>query len=178
LHKSVHYGSLIIRTNIKKYLEGYPERLKVARVLVENGLSVKNGKIYLNEIEVPPVRIARVASVDRRTVNETVSAINQNLELRSLFEDLRSAGHSLKEIAKHLNLGVVEITPIDARIPGILAKSAKILSEKGISIRQAIVDDPELSPEPKLTLIAEKKIPGELIPKFLAIDGVAKVAVY
>jgi predicted regulator of amino acid metabolism with ACT domain len=164
--------------NIKKYLETYPERLKVARILVENGLSVRNGKIYLNEIEVQPVRVARVTGVDRRTVNETLNAIDSNRELRLIFEDLRSAGHSLKEIAKHLSLGVVEITPVDARIPGILANSAMILAKSGLSIRQAIVDDPELSPEPKLTLIVEKKIPGELIPKLLKVKGVAKVSVY
>jgi predicted regulator of amino acid metabolism with ACT domain len=164
--------------DIRKYLETYPERLRVARVLVENGLSVRNGKIYINEIEVPPVRVARVAGVDRRTVNETLEAIRVNRELKLIFEGLRSAGHSLKEIAKHLGLGVVEITPVDARIPGILANSATLLAEKGLSIRQAIVDDPELSPEPKLSLIVEKKIPGELIPKFLKIKGVAKVSVY
>jgi hypothetical protein len=116
--------------------------------------------------------------VDRRTVNETVKAIEKNPELRIIFKNLRSAGHSLKEIAKYLDLGVVEITPINARIPGILAKSSSLISEKNISIRQAIVDDPELSPEPKLTLIVEKKIPGELIPKILKIEGVAKVSVY
>jgi len=164
--------------NIKKYLEAYPERLKVARVLVENGLSVKDGKIYLNEIEVPPIRVARVAGVDRRTVNETLNAIRANRELRLIFEGLRSAGHSLKEVARHLGLGVVEITPVDARIPGILANSAMIIARKGLSIRQAIVDDPELSPEPKLTLIVEKKIPGELISELLKIKGVAKVSVY
>jgi predicted regulator of amino acid metabolism with ACT domain len=164
--------------NIRKYLEEYPERLKVARVLVENGLSVRDEKIYINEIEVPPVRVARVAGVDRRTVNETLGAINANRELRLIFEGLRSAGHSLKEIAKHLNLGVVEITPVDARTPGILANSAMIIAKSGLSIRQAIVDDPELSPEPKLTFIVEKKIPGELIPEFLKINGVAKVSVY
>jgi predicted regulator of amino acid metabolism with ACT domain len=37
---------------------------------------------------------------------------------------------------------------------------------------------PELSPEPKLTLIVEKKIPGELISQLLKVDGVAKVSVY
>jgi predicted regulator of amino acid metabolism with ACT domain len=163
---------------IKKHLEGYPERLKVARVLVENGLSAKDGKIYLNQIEIPPVRIARVAGVDRRTVTETLNVIKANRELRLIFEEIRPAGHSLKEIARHLNLGVVEITPVDAKIPGILATSAMILAEAGLSIRQAIVDDPELSPEPKLTLIVEKKIPGELIPELLKITGVAKVAVY
>jgi len=165
-------------SNMKKYFEGCPERLRVARVLVENGLSVRNGGIYLNEIEVPPVRIARVAGVDRRTVNETLAAINANRKLRLIFESLRSAGHSLKEVAKHLSLGVVEITPVDAKIPGILANCATLLAENGLSIRQAIVDDPELSPEPKLVLIVEKKIPGELIPKFLSVNGVAKVAVY
>jgi hypothetical protein len=165
-------------SNIRKSLEGYPERLKVTQVLVENGLSVRNGRIYLNEIEIPPVRIARVSGVDRRTVIETLNAIKDNRELRLIFEGLRSAGYSLKEIAKHLNLGVVEITPVDARIPGILANSAMILTKNRLSIRQAIVDDPELSPEPKLTLIVEKKIPGELIPEFLRIEGVAKVSVY
>jgi len=163
---------------IKKHFENYPERLKVARILVENGLSVKNGKIYLNEIEIPSTRIARVAGVDRRTVNETINTIRANRELRLIFEGLRSAGHSLKEIAKYLELGVVEITPTDARTPGILANSAMILAKNGLSIRQAIVDDPELSPEPRLTLIMEKKVPGELIPEFLKVKGVAKVSVY
>jgi predicted regulator of amino acid metabolism with ACT domain len=165
-------------SNVRKYMEGHPERLKVTRVLIENGLSVRNGRIYLNEIEIPPVRIARVAEVDRRTVKETLNAIKSNRELRLIFEEIRSAGHSLKEIAKHLNLGVVEITPVDAKIPGILASSALILARNGLSIRQAIVDDPELSPEPKLTLIAEKKIPGGLIPELLSVRGVAKVSVY
>ncbi len=164
--------------SIKKHFQDYPERLKVARVLVENGLSVRNQKIYLNQIEIPPVRIARVAGVDRRTVNETIAAIKANRELRIIFEEIRPAGHSLKEIAKHLNLGVVEITVFDPKAHGILANSATILTNGGLSIRQAIVDDPELSPEPKLTLIVEKKIPGELIEELLKVKGVAKVSVY
>jgi uncharacterized protein len=163
---------------IKKHFENYSERLKVSKVLVENGLSVNDQKIYLNQIEIPPIRIARVAGVDRRTVNETLSAIKANRELRLIFEEIRPAGHSLKEIAKHLNLGVVEITPVDARAHGILAKSATVLTNGGLSIRQAIVDDPELSPEPKLTLIVECKIPGKLISQLLNIKGVAKVSVY
>lgn len=163
---------------IKTQLEQYPERLKVARVLIENGLSVQNNKICLNQIEIPPVRIARVAGVDRRTVNETINSIKANPDLKLIFEEIRPAGHSLKEIAKHLNLGVLEITPVNAKSPGILSSAAMILNRAGLSIRQAIVDDPELSPEPKLTLIIEKKIPGELIPELLKIPGVAKVSVY
>jgi predicted regulator of amino acid metabolism with ACT domain len=53
-----------------------------------------------------------------------------------------------------------------------------LIADRDISIRQAIVDDPELSPKPTLTLITDSKIPGELIPEFLKIKGVAKVSVY
>jgi len=167
-----------IWNKVVQSLQGYQERLSVARVLIENGLRVQAGKIFCNDIEIPPIRIGRVAGVDRRTVAETIKAIEKSSELKEIFAGIRSAGHSLKGIAKHLNLGVVEITPVNARIPGILAKSATILAEKGISIRQAIVDDPELSPEPKLTLIAESKIPGDLIPRLLKVKGVEKVSVY
>jgi predicted regulator of amino acid metabolism with ACT domain len=79
---------------IKTALDSYPERLKVARVLIENGLSIKDGEIYLNQIEIPPIRIARVAGVDRRTVNETLASIHENAELRMIFEAIRPAGHS------------------------------------------------------------------------------------
>jgi predicted regulator of amino acid metabolism with ACT domain len=168
----------IMWSTIKKHFEGRPERLRIARVLIENGLNTKHGKIFLNQIEIPPVRIARVAGVDRRTVNETLNEIEANAELRMIFEEIRSAGHSLKEIAKHLNLGVVEITPVDAKMLGILANSAMVLTQGGLGIRQAIVDDPELSPEPKLTLIVDKKIPGEIISALLKVKGVAKVSVY
>lgn len=164
---------------VMERLKGHPERLSVAKVLVENGFNIRNFKIYCNDIiEIPPVRIGRVVGVDRRTVNETVKSIEENHELKTLFTNIRSAGYSLKEVARHLNMGVLEITPINAKIPGILAKSASLLADSDISIRQAIVDDPELSPEPKLTLIAEKKIPGALINDVLKIKGVKKVSVY
>ncbi|MBN1682133.1 amino acid-binding protein [Candidatus Bathyarchaeota archaeon] len=164
--------------NIKEYFQNQPEKLKVARVLIENGLSIRSNKIYLNQIEVQPTRVARVAEVDRRTVKETLNAIESSQELKEIFKGIKSAGYSLKDIAKSLGLGVLEITPVDAKMPGILSGAALVLANNGLSVRQAIADDPELSPEPKLTLIIEKKIPGLLIPEFLKIKGVAKISVY
>lgn len=165
-------------SSIAERLKHHPERLRVAKVLVENGLSVRDEKIYCNEIEIPAIRVARVAEVDRRTVMETVKTIKQDPRLSDLFKHIRSAGLSLKEVAKHLGLGVVEITPDDPKTIGILAGASSIIAEAGISIRQALVDDPELNPEPRLTLVTERKIPGDLIPKILKVKGVEKVSVY
>jgi predicted regulator of amino acid metabolism with ACT domain len=46
---------------VVEQLGGYPGRLAVASVLIENGLAIINGKIYWNEIEVPAKSVARVA---------------------------------------------------------------------------------------------------------------------
>jgi predicted regulator of amino acid metabolism with ACT domain len=77
---------------VVKRLESFPERLRVAKVLIENGLSVKDAKIFCNDIEIPPVRIARVTEVDRRTVAETVKTIENSKELKEIFAGIRSAG--------------------------------------------------------------------------------------
>ena len=53
-----------------------------------------------------------------------------------------------------------------------------MLAEAGISIRQALVDDPDLDPDPKLVLITGRTVPGTIIPELLKIDGVVKVSVY
>jgi hypothetical protein len=158
--------------------ESQPKRLAVIRVLIENGLGVRNGKIYCNQLEVDVVEVAKAAGVDRRTVTQTIKAIETNPELNTVFKYLRSAGHSLREVAKYLGFSVLEITPTDAKTPGILAKTANLLAEKGISIRQALVDDPDLHPEPRLSLIVKGEIPGEIVSKALKIKGVARVSVY
>ena len=152
--------------------------MRVVRILLENGLGLRGNEVYLNDIEVPIVRIAKSAGVDRRTVDETIRMVGTNPELRSLFSNLRSAGLSLKGVAKQLGLGVVEIIVEDPHKPGIIAGASLLFSQLGISIRQALVDDPELTPEPKLILIGDKAIPGEIIPKLLKINGVTRVSVY
>jgi len=162
---------------IEALMVGHPERLRVVRKLLENGFSLRDEGIYLNDIEVPIVRMAKSAGVDRRTVDETIRMVENTPDLKTLFSNLRSAGMSLKGVAKQLGLGVVEIVVEDPHIPGILAGASQLFSELGISIRQALVDDPELAPEPKLVLIGDKAVPGEIVHRLLKIEGVTRVSI-
>ncbi len=158
-------------------MKSHPERLKVARICLENGLALKDSRIYLNQTEIPAARVARAAGVDRRTVSETAQMIHNDPNLRMIFENIQSAGLSLRGIAKPLGLGIVEITAQDPKAIGILAGASRLLAEAGITIRQALVDDPELVPDPKLTIITGRSVPGGLIQEMLKITGVAKVSI-
>lgn len=158
--------------------QGFPARLKVARLMIENGIGVtENGKIVVGSIEIPDTSIAKVAGVDRRVVRKTVQQILEDDVLRRIFTGLRPAGAFLAPIAKELGFYVVEIRA-DPTAAGIMAKAAEIIAEENISIRQAVAEDPELFPEPKLILVLEKPISGEGLNKILKIPKVKSVTAY
>src|SRR2546428_13876298 len=116
-------------SKIQSMLEGQPERLKVVRIILENGLGLRGSEVYLNDIEVPVVRIAKLAGVDRRTVDDTIRMVETNAELKALFSNLRSAGLPLRGREKQLGLGVFEISFEDPHKPGIIAVASEPVSD-------------------------------------------------
>jgi hypothetical protein len=162
---------------LTKYFRKYPAQQKIAQLLISYGLSVKNGRIYCGDIELSFSKIARAAGVDRRAVMKTVETIEREKELRKIFSLLQPTCN-FKELAPEMKWGVVEIIPVDASMPGILAGVAKILADEKISIRQANVDDYMITEEPKLFIVTEKALPTHLIKKLGKAKGVKGVTVY
>jgi predicted regulator of amino acid metabolism with ACT domain len=90
--------------------------------------------------------------------------------------NLKPAGPLLRDVAQYLGYGVVEIRARPEAV-GIIAKATTLVANEGISIRQILAEDAEIYPDPKLVLITEKPIPGELVSKFLEIQTVMKVSI-
>ncbi|HYW01606.1 MAG TPA: hypothetical protein VE862_09060 [Candidatus Acidoferrum sp.] len=163
---------------ISERVKDYPGRQKVVRALVELGLGIRgNSLIYCGGIELSDAKIARHLGVDRRTVRETAELISSDPVLKSVFERMRPAGPFLAEIARFLNYSVIEIYA-DPHTVGIVAQAATLVAQENIAIRQAVADDPDLTPEPKLTLVVEKEPSGEVLQKMLKIPGVIKISTY
>ncbi|MDH5816094.1 MAG: amino acid-binding protein [Candidatus Nezhaarchaeota archaeon] len=163
--------------NIVKKFEESPAKLKVVRLLVENGLRIgENGKIYCGDIEIPDMKIARVLNVDRRVVRETVKYIMKDEVLRKVFTMLRPAGALLRDVATLFGYGVLEIRADPSAI-GIIAGVSQALAKASISIRQIHAEDPDLNPDPKLIVITEKPVPGEVIQEILKVPNVKSVTI-
>ncbi len=163
---------------ISARLKDYPGRQKVAKALVELGLSIREGpRIYCGGIELSDVKIARYLGVDRRTVRETAELISSDELLKPVFERVRPAGPYLAEVARFLGYSVIEIYA-DPHTVGIVAQAAGLVAQENIAIRQAVADDPDLTPEPKLTLVVEREPSGNILQKILKIPGVAKISTY
>jgi len=156
----------------------YPARMSVAWKMVELGLRVdKNNKIYCGDLKISDVALANAANVDRRAVKSTVKTILEDEQLSNIFKNIIPAGTLLKNIAKNLGLGVIEIE-VGYENTGILSEASTLISEENISIRQAYASDIALGDNPVLTIITEEPVEGNLINEFLKIDGVIRVSIY
>ncbi len=163
---------------ISDRLKEYPGRQKVARAFVELGLSIRDSnKIYCGGIELSDVKIARCLDVDRRTVRDTAQLISSDPILQPVFAKLRPAGPFLADVARFLGYSVIEIYA-DPHTVGIVAQAASLIAQENIAIRQAVADDPDLTPEPKLTLVVEREPSGTILQKMLKIPGVVKISTY
>lgn len=162
---------------IATHFNKYPGRRIIAQKLLEYGLKIKGKKVYCGEIELSNSKIARAFNVDRRIITSTIETITKNEDLEKVFTKLKPTCH-LKDVAPKMNWGVIEIIPEDPSMPGILAEVSKMIAEKNISIRQAIVDDFEFYEEPRLFIVTEKPIPPNLITKIRNVKGVKAVLIY
>lgn len=163
--------------NLSKYFKGFPKRKIIAQKMLEYGLKVQDNHVYCGEIELSNSKIARALNLDRRAISATINIISQSAELEDIFSKLNPTCH-LKDVAPKMQWGVIEIIPEDPSSPGILAEVAKIIADSNISIRQAVVDDFELSEEPRLFIVTEKQIPGKIIPKIQKAKGVKALMIY
>lgn len=166
--------------NLKNYLENTfkdsPSKLKVASKMVIYGLSVRDGRLYCNDVEIPYKSLASACEVDQRVIKSTAMVISRDETLSRIFSSI-SASLNLKDAAKELGFGVLVIASSNFKEPGIIASVSKVLADFNVSIVQAIIEDPEFIEEPKLYMITEQAIPGQAIPKIRNLKNVKSVTI-
>ena len=165
-------------SQIKGFFKDFPAQQRVAQLLFERGFQVReDGKVVSGGIEIPHTQIGNEVGVERRAVDSTVQTILSKDELKAIYMNLLQVC-SLQEVARQFNLSVIVFVPENASQTGIIADVTKTVSEYGLSIRQALAEDPSISAHPKLTLILEGEIPSELISKIRKLPGTRSITVY
>ena len=162
-------------SRIQKKFEKFPSRMEVAKEFLRLGISVRNGRIYCGKIELTPSKVAQALNVDRKVILSTISTIEEDDVLRRVYSHLKPIAY-LGDVAQLFGYGVIEIYA-ESEKSGIVGRIASILARENISIRFIMAEDPEISIDPKLVIVAERRIPGRLIDEFLKVEGIKKIVV-
>ncbi|TKX76037.1 ACT domain-containing protein [Halorubrum sp. GN11_10-6_MGM] len=160
---------------ILEKFEGSPSQQAVIRLFLERGFSVnEEGRVVSGGIEIPYTGIARELDVDRRVVDSTTDAILADPELKRIFTNISSIP-SLMDLAPVLDLTVLTIEVAAADETGIVAEVTSILADRGVSIRQVLSEDPEFTDDPKLYVITDAELSGDLLVEIRELDYVRRV---
>jgi len=160
---------------IMEKFEGSPSQQRVIRLLLERGFSVNDeGRVVSGGIEIPNTGIAREIDVDRRVVDSTTDAILDDPQLRRIFQNI-SQIPSLMDLAPVLDLHVLTVDVYDTQQPGIVADVTALIADRGISMRQTVSEDPEFAVDPRLYIITESELPGDLINEIRGLEFVRKL---
>ncbi|MGM0448371.1 MAG: amino acid-binding protein [Methanobacteriota archaeon] len=160
---------------ILEKFEGSPSQQAVIRLFLERGFSVnEEGRVVSGGIEIPYTGIARELDVDRRVVDSTTDAILADPELKRIFTNISSIP-SLMDLAPVLDLTVLTIEVAAAGEAGIVAEVTEILADRGVSIRQVLSEDPEFTDDPKLYVITDADLSGDLLVEIRELEYVRRV---
>ncbi len=161
---------------IRTYFGRHPSQQKVAKLLLEHGISVRDGRAYCGEIEQADCSLGRACGVDRRVVKATLVRISSIPETDEIFSKLRST-LSMVDLAPVIGCSSIIITPTDSTMPGILADVTSVLYRHDVSVRQAMVDDSGDEDGAKLVVVAYGRIPSDIIPELKSCRGVDSVII-
>ena len=151
-------------------------RRKVAELFLRQGMRVdRKSRIFSGKVEISPVKIARALGVDRRVVIETAEMIREVPELFEIFEGLSSTA-SIKGVAKHLGFEVLEIEA-EPHAVGTVSSVSRIIADAKVSIRQIVSDDPDIYPNPKLTIILDKRLPGDALVRIRGLKHIIRISI-
>jgi len=153
-----------------------PAQKRVVEALVNYGLSVRSGRIYLGDIKIPFSSLAEALGVDRRVVQSAVEYIGRDEWLSNFFERLLPAGPFLRDVARLLGYSVLSITPRRDQ-PGIIAGVSGVLARHGVNIVQVIAESPYLKEAQKLYIITEGSVPGSAIEEISGLEFIESIEI-
>ena len=153
---------------LEEYFAGQRAKIHVVSSFLRLGIRVDDkGNLFCDNIALAPVKVGRAFGVDRRVVIETAKDIAGDKNLALIFANL-SPIVNVSKAAKLLGHDVIEINA-DPHSVGVVAKVSAVLAKNHVPIRQIIADDPDLYPNPKLSVVVNGKLPQKAFSELRAL---------
>ncbi|WP_297498957.1 regulator of amino acid metabolism, contains ACT domain protein [Thermococcus sp.] len=161
---------------LEAYFKNYPARKKVAEFLFENGLSVRDGRIYLKNVEIPISELARAIGVNRKIIYHTIEYIEKTYPLRLIFQRF-SPLPGLIHVAPLMGWEVLEIEVEKGSYESAFGDVMTLIAKNGVPIME--IFGRNLREEPsKIFIVIDGTLPVETFAKIKEIRGFQKLILH
>lgn len=157
-----------------KAFKGFPSQEKVVEELLRSGIRVVDGVAYCNSIKLADSALATACGVDRRVVRTTLERISADPELSALFSKMAAIA-LYSGISGDIGCTAFDIEPDNCRAPGTLAEITRVISDEGLSVRQAVVVNRGTEDDQHLVIVLNGEAPPEIMYLIRNCRGVKTV---
>ena len=162
--------------DITEFFKGQRAKQRVVETMLRYGMRVDHaGRIFAGPVEMAPAKFGRGLGIDRRVVIETAKEISKNKELFHIFYSLEPRAY-IANAAKSMGHDCIVIQS-DPTLSGVVAQVTHVLAENKVPMRQITADDPDLFPDPVLTIIVQGKLSGKIINQLRALPAAHSISI-
>ncbi len=160
---------------LEEYFKDLPVKRRIVEGLYNNGISVRNGKFYVGEMELSVTEISKAFSVNRRTVYDTIRMVEEREEVRKVMSELRPIA-DIAEIAPLLGNQVVTAYTTPGSFSLSFGKFVDVIRKYGCYVKEVSGRNIGKS-ESFMRAIFYRTVPTKVFDEMSSIDGIQKLVI-
>lgn len=160
---------------LEEYFKDYPVKKRIVDGLYSHGISVRNSKFYIGDMELSVTEVAKAFNVNRRTVYDTIKVIEEREEIKRVMEELRPVA-DIADIAPLLGNQVVVAYTTPGSFTLSFGKFVDIIRKYGCYVKEVTGRNIGKS-ESFIRAIFYRTVPNRIFDEMSAIEGIQKLII-
>lgn len=160
---------------LEEYFKDLPVKKRIIEGLYSYGISVRNGKFYVGNMELSVTEISKAFNVNRRTVYDTIRVIQQREEIRRVMSELKPEA-DIAEIAPLLGNQVVVAYTTPGSFTTSFGKFVDVIRKYGCYVKEVNGRNVGKS-ESFMRAIFYRTVPTKVFDEMSEIDGIQKLVI-
>lgn len=160
---------------LEEYFKDIPVKRRIVEGLFSHGISVRNGKFYVGDMEVSVTEVSKAFSVNRRTVYDTIRVIEERDEIKKVMANIQPVA-DIADIAPLLGNQVVMAHTSPGSFTSSFGKFVDIIRKYGCYVKEVNGRNIGKS-ESYMRAIFYRTVPSRIFDEMASIEGIQKLII-
>ncbi len=160
---------------LEEYFKDLPVKRRIVEGLYNHGISVRNGKFYIGDMELSVTEVSKAFNVNRRTVYDTIRVIEEREEIKKVMGELRPVA-DIADIAPLLGNQVVVAYTSPGSFTASFGKFVDVIRKYGCYAKEVTGRNIGKS-ESFMRAIFYRTVPTKVFDEMALIEGIQKLII-
>ncbi len=113
---------------LNEYFKDQPIKRKIIEGLYKSGISIRDGRFFISNIEISVTEISKAFDVNRRTVYETLKAVENSEPVKKIMEAIAPSS-DISRIATLTGSQILTVITSNGRYPSVISQLFSVVTK-------------------------------------------------